>query len=125
MTYDTFDLTAAVVEKNPKRALEVFQYLYGLEGSAIPVIGLLNWQLKRIWQAKVIATEKGERAVMQVIKISPYRLQGFLKQVAQFSFSELHSAFHQLFDIDWKLKTGALNGRIALEVFIVALATPH
>ncbi|PIQ85141.1 MAG: DNA polymerase III subunit delta [Candidatus Omnitrophica bacterium CG11_big_fil_rev_8_21_14_0_20_45_26] len=125
LAYDTFDLTNAIAEKNPKKALEVFEYLYQLEGSGIGVIGLINWQLKRLWQAKVIAKEKGERAVGQNLRISPYRLSGFLRQMASFQLTELEHAFDELFDLDWKLKTGTLNGRIALEAFIVSLASPR
>ena len=123
LIYDSFDLTEAISDKNPKKALQVFRFLYHLEGSSIAVIGLLNWQLKRIWQAKAVYEEKGEREVLRVIRISPYRLSGFLRQVERFRFEELERAIEKLFEIDWKSKTGAIETRIALESVIVELAS--
>ena len=123
LVFDSFDLTDAVCEKTPKRALQIFRFLYNLEGSGVLVIGLLNWQLKRIWQAKVILRERGEKEIFKTIRISPYRLPGFLKQVARFEFDELERAFAKLFEIDWKLKTGAWNEKVVLETFIIELAS--
>ncbi|MBI4388494.1 MAG: DNA polymerase III subunit delta [Candidatus Omnitrophica bacterium] len=123
LRFDTFDLTEAICEKNPSKALQVFRYLYELEGTAVPVIGLLNWQLKRIWQAKILTQERGEREMLKFLRISPYRVPTFLKQVARFSFHTLEQAISQLFQIDWKLKTGQMNEQIVLEAFIVKLAT--
>ena len=123
LLFDSFDLTDAICEKNPKKALSVFQFLYNLEGSGVLVIGLLNWQLKRIWQAKVILRERGEKEIFKTIRISPYRLPGFLKQVARFEFDELERALAKLFEIDWKLKTGAWDEKIMLEAFMIELAS--
>ena len=125
LCFDSFDLTDAICERNPAKALQVFHFLYDLEGNGMMVIGLLNWQLKRIWQAKVISREKGEGAVARTVRISPYRLPGFLRQVSKFGFDELNEAFHQLFEIDRKLKTGAYHDKVALETFIIELASPH
>lgn len=123
VVYDTFDLTEAVSEKNPKKALKVFEYLYELEGDGIMVIGLLNWQLKRLWQAKLILDEKGEREMARVVRVSPYRLPAFVRQVNRFQIDELKSALQKLFQLDWRIKTGACLAKPALETFLIELST--
>ena len=125
LRFDSFDLTEAISEKNPAKALQVFRYLYQLEGNAIVVVGLLNWQLKRLWQAKMLIDECGEREMFKALRISPYRAPIFLKQVSRFSFQMLEQAIDQLFQIDWKLKTSQASDRIALESFIIRLANPE
>ncbi len=122
--YDVYDLTNALSDKNAKRAIEVFRYLYDLEGSAIAVIGLLNWQLKRIWQAKKILDEEGEGALTRKMKVSPYQLPHLKRQAMRFGDAQLQKAFDQLFDLDWKAKTGALHDQVALEAFLIELCSP-
>ncbi len=124
LAYDTFDLTNAICDKKPEVALKIFRFLYDLEGSGIAVIGLINWQLKRIWQAKLIREERGEHEMQRILRISPYRMPYFLKQVSYFSFPELEKAIRTLLELDWTSKTGAFNDRIALESFLIELASP-
>ncbi len=121
--YDSFDLTGAILEKNPAKAVKVFRFLYRLEGNSIGVIGLLNWQFKRIWQAKKILLKEGQEALRRKIKM-PFSLYGrFVQQVSGFQWSDLQLAFDKLFELDWKVKTGALDDKVALESFIVEIAT--
>jgi len=122
--HDVYDLTNALSDKNAKKALEVFRYLYDLEGSAMAVIGLLNWQLKRIWQAKKILNEEGESALTRKMKVSVYQLPHLKRQAGRFSEAQLKKAFDQLFDLDWKVKTGACHDQVALEAFLVELCSP-
>lgn len=122
--HDVYDLTNALSDKNAKKAVEVFRYLYDLEGSAMAVVGLLNWQLKRIWQAKKILDNEGEAVLTRKMKVSPYQLPHLKRQANRFSDLQLKKAFDQLFDLDWKVKTGALHDRVALESFLIELCSP-
>ena len=123
LVYDPFDLTEAISEKNARRALEIFRVIYRLSGSAIETIGLINWQLKRIWQAKMLFAQGGEALVMKKVRVSSYRLPTLMRQVGRFAQAELKKAFRELFDLDRKLKTGACEERVAMEAMIARLAS--
>ena len=99
----------------------MFRFLYDLEGSAIAVIGLLNWQLKRIWQAKKLLASEGEGGLTKKMKVSPYQLPHLKRQASRFGWNQLRKAFDQLFDLDWKIKTGACHEKVALEAFLMEL----
>ena len=52
LRYDVFDLTEAIMKKDTFEAIRIFHFFYDLNGDITSTVGLLHWQLKRIWQAK-------------------------------------------------------------------------
>lgn len=121
--YEPFDLTEALAVRDIQKALKIFHFFYELSGDLTSIIGLIHWQLKRIWQAKRMSAEGGgsRDEMIRALRVPPYRLQSFLNQAKQFDLVNIEKLLNQLGQIDWDSKTGAYDEKIAMETFIVSV----
>lgn len=125
LTYEPFDIAEALAQKDIAKALIIFRFFYDLEGDMTSVVGLLHWQLKRIWQAKRILQRGGTGDdVARILRISPFRLASFLNQVKKFDFSVVEKFLDELWRLDWNTKTGATDEVTAMEAFLASIGTP-
>ena len=123
LRYEPFDLTEALAAKDIEKAIKIFHFFYELSGDITSIVGVIHWQLKRIWQAKRMLTQGGGRDEMiKILKVPPYRLAGFLNQVKQFDFRQVEKLLSQLGYMDWNSKTGAYDEKIAMEAFLAGVA---
>jgi DNA polymerase-3 subunit delta len=119
-----FTLTDAIAGRKLKDALVCLkQILAEDEKELIPMLGLLHWQIRRFWQAKVL-TEDGvpQSVILKKCKISPRQASFFWRQLQQVSRKKLEQAIEGLFKLDWALKTGRSEGAVDLEKWVVQTA---
>lgn len=122
LRYEPFDLADALARKDTSEAIKILHYFCDLSGDVVSTIGLIHWQLKRIWQAKKILARGGSRDdVARAVRIPPFRLQVFLNQVRQFDLETLEQLLNELWETDWKVKTGACEPTIAMETFLATV----
>ena len=120
--YEVFDLTDALARKDCAQALQIFRYFYDLNGDITSTVGLLHWQIKRIWKAKNILARGGTREeVERILKISPSRLALFLKQVDRFNLETVEQFVKTLWQLDWDAKTGTCDEAVAVETFLASI----
>jgi len=62
---------------------------------------------------------ESEGRVMQKCRISPKQAPFFKRQFKHFSRVQLERALENLFQLDWKLKTGQVNGPLAMEAWVI------
>lgn len=123
LQYDPFELTEAIAQKNMVRAIKIFNFFYELSDDLTSIVGLIHWQLKRIWQAKkILERGGGKEDILKILRISPYRLGAFLAQSKQFDLPRLEKLLGELWQIDWNSKTGQLDAKIALETLLAQVA---
>jgi DNA polymerase-3 subunit delta len=121
--FDTFELAEAIAGKNAPRALEIFHHLYDLSGDVQSVIGLIHWQLKRIWQAQnLLAQGTSREEIGRTLRIPPFRLGSFLSQVKRFEKVSVEEMIRKLGKLDWETKTGSVNETAALETFLAGVS---
>ncbi len=121
---DVFQLTNALFGGKPGQALMILKKLTGEdEKELIPLLGFLHWQLRRMWQAKVLFDDGlPESEVLKRCKVYGKQAPFFMRQVRQFKREKLEKAVEGLFQIDGKLKTGRMEGSLGLEMWIVELS---
>ncbi len=123
LRFEPFDLTEALAAKDIQKAMKIFHFFYELSGDITSIVGLIHWQLKRIWQAKRMIAQGGSRdEIIKTLRVPPYRLAGFLNQAKQFDLLKIEKLLNQLGQIDWNSKTGAFDEKVAMEVFLAAVA---
>lgn len=123
LRFEPFDLTEALAAKDIQKAIKIFHFFYDLSGDMTSLVGLIHWQLKRIWQAKKMMEQGGGRdEIMKALRVPPYRLAGFLNQAKQFDLLKIENLLKQLGQIDWHSKTGAFDEKVAMETFLVEVA---
>lgn len=118
---DVFQLTNALFAQRPGQALTVLKKLLAEdEKELIPLLGFLHWQVRRLWQARVLM-EDGlpEAEILRKCKVYGKQAPFFTRQMKQFKRVQLEKALEGLFQIDWKLKTGQMEGDLGLEIWIM------
>jgi len=120
--FEGFDFLDALAERNLPQALEVLDGLLETNGQdAFSLIGLLHWQIRRFWEAKLRITEGvSERDVASRLKLFPPRDVPFFKSLRRFKLEDLEKILDGLFELDWQLKTGRAQGRTEVEKWLVS-----
>jgi DNA polymerase III subunit delta len=122
LRYEPFDLTEALLEKNISRALTIFHHFYDLSGDVLANIGLIHWQLRRLWRAKKHLASGGRTADLpRLIRVPPFRLNQFLSQAKRFEIVAIERLIEDLWTMDWQLKRGIQQPSIAMESFIAGV----
>lgn len=121
---DTFELTRALGSRNLQAALKTIHELLEEEGDLVGLLGLLHWQMRRLWLGRRLMDEKAPVAIIQrKCSISAKQLPFFMRELQRFPIEKLEEALEGLFQLDWSLKTGQVKGREALEAWIVKLVS--
>ena len=118
---DVFRFSEAVVGQKVDAALVLFRkLLQDDESDLISLIGLLHWQIRRLWLAKSLLEEgRSESVVFKKCKVYPKQAPFFMRQLKSLSLQRLEQLLEGLFYLDWKVKTGELQGEPALEAWII------
>ena len=121
---DVFTLTDAIAGQKKGEALIFLRRFVEENGTdLISLIGLLHWQLRRFWQARVLLDEgKAEENVLKKCGVSVRQAPFFMRQLKAFSRRKLERAVEGLFQLDWKIKTGRVEGIPAFESWLVETA---
>ena len=122
-TADTrFALLDAIVAKKSQRALTIASELSSDGKHATDIIGLINWQLKRIEAVKHCSVNGDSlQVIAKKLKISPYVLKLVSKQAVNFSRKELRRSFGILLESDLAIKKGLSSPQLTLETLIVRI----
>ncbi|MBI1977063.1 MAG: DNA polymerase III subunit delta [Candidatus Omnitrophica bacterium] len=120
--YSGFVLGDAFAAKNLSGALTVFLRLLDERKSVPEVVGLISWQLQRLFQAKQILHQGGSwDEISRGLRISsPFLLRKLQQQLAKWSVSELKEATRTLLLVDTSAKKGEWPPQLALEDWMVS-----
>lgn len=118
---DTFQLTNALFAGRPGQALVTLKKLLSEdEKELIPLLGFLHWQVRRMWVARVLMEEGiAEPEILRRSKVYSKQAPFFVRQYKQFKRERLENAIEGLFQLDWQVKTGQMDGALGLELWIL------
>lgn len=118
---NAFQLTDALGAKKTDRALYLLRELLGESGGdAVGLIGLLHWQFRRLWLGRLEMDQgAGTDVIQKRVRLSPKQAPFFLRQVRTYERPRIERAIEGLFQIDWALKSGRVQGEDALERWVV------
>lgn len=119
---NTFKFTDALGEKNFPRAIGILTTLLREGKETLQILGMIIWHLRRIDKAKqMIESGKTNSDLGRALKINPYFLGNFIKQVKCFSTGDLKEAFRILLEADSNIKSGRIKPNLSLELAVVKL----
>ncbi len=121
-----FDLSNAILAKNPAEALRVLNKLFELDDDIYSMLGFIHSQIKKLWQAKVLMQEglASSQVAVRLNMKSSYAAGNFFRALEKFELSRLEAAIQDLHDLDIKSKTGRALGRPALETWMLKITAP-
>ena len=117
-----FEILNAICDKKLDRALDIISSLSREGRNAADLIGLINWQLKRIESVKKLTLRKlNQSGIAARLKMSPYAVKKVQRQSARFSMNELEENFKLLLEADLSIKQGLASPLLILETLLVRL----
>ena len=117
-----FELIEAVAQRKVVSAIKIINQLLIHGEESVKIIGLLAWQIRRLWLAKQILKQGGdEQKVASELKINPYFSKNFFEQVRLYTEDDLAKKHEILLETDVKSKTSPLNTQLLLELLVYKL----
>ncbi len=115
-----FELIDCVIQKKVSQAMEIFQDLLKLNEEPIKILSLLSSQIRLLYHVKDMSHRGyGQQQIATILKIHPFRVKLALQKVAQFSNDYLLHSLDELAEMDYRIKTGRIDKKLALELFIL------
>lgn len=119
---NVFALTSAILQKNRQKMFSIYQDLMILNEEPIKLIVLIAGQMRLIYQVKLL-DRKGynDKEIGKILGINPYRLKYIRQEGKDFDLNELLKCLDQLSKLDIQIKTGKIDKKIGLELFMVRI----
>jgi DNA polymerase-3 subunit delta len=120
---DIFEMVDAIGYGDGKKAMFMLRRL--LEDSdALPLFGMIVRQFRLLIQVRELMDENPAQdhyTIAKIIGSHPYPIQKIMPQVKLFTLEQLKRIFHQLSEVDLAIKTGKLEGDLALDMLVASL----
>jgi DNA polymerase-3 subunit delta len=119
---NVFLLTEALATKNVKMAYQVFSDLMLKKEEPIKLLVMIANQFRLFKQIQLLqARGMYEKDIASALGVHPYRVKVAIGQARRFSVDELNGIIRQLAEADVQIKTGQIDGQMALELFILGM----
>ena len=125
ITNKIFDMVEAVATKQQKRALHYYYDLLALKEPPMRILYLLSRQFKLLMEVKDLSGRGYEKSqIAKTAGLHPFVAGKYIKQCHSFSKEELRSITEDAANMEEMVKTGRLNDRMSVELFIVKYSSP-
>ena len=120
--YTSFDLAAAVAQKNREKAFLVLHRLLQEGEQPLGLLGSVAWNFRRLLQAKVMEQAgAGHDEIMKKLRVIFHQSGQFKEQMKAFSLEELRTVFPVMLSADRALKSSGLSSRLIMDRMILEL----
>lgn len=122
ITNHIFDMVAAIAEKNPKRALELYYDLLALKEPPMRILFLIARQCNLLLRAKEMkAAGHGNGDIAKALGVPPFAVGKYLAQASHFKKSVLLSAVEQCVQAEEDVKSGRMSDVMSVELLILSV----
>ncbi len=115
-----FDLTDAISQRQTAQALQILNGLVEQKEPLPYIMAMVGRQMGLLLRVKKME-EKKLPDMARVLGINPYIAGKIRKQAASFSIDQLKETMRKCVQMDQASKTGRMNPRLALDLFITEL----
>ena len=117
---NVFLLTEALVSKNNRQAFRVFSDLMQQKEEPIKLIVMIANQFRLLKQVQTLASGNlSEKDIASRLAVHPFRVKLARQQARNFTTDQLDNALKKLAEADLQIKSGLIDGELALELFIL------
>ena len=125
VTNKIFDMVEAVAAKQQKQALDYYYDLLALKEPPMRILYLLARQFKLLMEVKDLSGRGYDKPqIAKTAGLHPFVAGKYIKQCRSFSEEELRSIMEEAANTEEMVKTGRLNDRMSVELFIVKYSSP-
>lgn len=117
-----FSFVNSLISKNKKESIEKYQDLKALGYDSIAILGMLANQFRFLFQVKTLFLHhKNKEEIRVELDCHPYRIDKAKEQLYQYTQEELLNCLDCLAELDYKIKSGAVDADTGLENFILTM----
>lgn len=118
-----FSLAKAIMSKDKKQALKLYNDLKAYQIDANSIIGLMASQMKLVSQIKVLKEKNlNVSQIQQNLNLkSSYQVKKLSEYIYSYSYNDIKIFFNRLFNLDYSIKTGKVDSSNAIELLIINL----
>ena len=119
VTSRVFDMVAAIVAGNTKKAMDLYEDLLTLKEPPMRILFLIARQFNQLLQIKELtAAGKDKGAMASALKVPPFAVGKLTAQARAFTRDQIHSWVTLCVETEEAVKTGRLSDRLAVELLI-------
>ncbi|NLL44540.1 MAG: DNA polymerase III subunit delta [Mollicutes bacterium] len=119
---DIFQFIDCLINKNKEKALEIYHELLKINEEPVKIIVIIANQIRIMYQVKELY-KKGytEKDIINNLGIHPYRIKLALEKGREYESRKLLNCLNELADLNIDIKSGLIDKKIGLELFILKL----
>lgn len=114
-----FNFLDAISAGRKETAFRLLHNMLGSGGEIFSLLGLLINQFELMYEVKEFKADGvSTEEIAKSLKVNSYRVKKAASAADRFSISKLSRTLSSLYEIDRNIKTGAMDGNLALEMLI-------
>ena len=119
---NVFDLTTAILSKDKQKMMSIYKDLMTINEEPVKLIVLVANSMRLIYQVKLL-DRKGytDQEIAKMLAVNPFRLKYVRKEGQFFQIDELLRCLNELSLLDVKIKTGQIDKKLGLELFMLRI----
>ncbi|MBE0688454.1 MAG: DNA polymerase III subunit delta, partial [Anaerolineaceae bacterium] len=118
-----FDMVDAIGERNISKAAQLLHRLLETE-MPIPLFVMIVRQFRLLILAREVIDQSGRKPqIEKALKVHPFVAEKLEKQASLFNMNQLKEIYHRLLTTDEYMKTGQMDPKIAMEMFVSEMST--
>ena len=121
LNINIYDLTNAINKKDIRKSLELFNDLLKNNEDEIKILGSLANNYRLLMNIKNLVTQYKDEEIIKKLKMHPYRLKMLKEQSNNYTKEEISKIINKLQKIDINIKSGLIDKKDALEMFLLEL----
>ena len=120
---DVFAMVDALGEQNGQKALRMLHQLLA-DDDPLRLFGMIVRQFRLLLLTSELLNDGiQENDIARELKTFPFVVRKLIPQTRNFSMETLEDIYRRLLDIDEAIKTGKIDGDVALDTLVTALTT--
>ena len=119
VTSKIFDMVAAIVNRQTRKAMDLYEDLLTLKEPPMRILFLIARQFNQLMQVKELMGRGMDRgAIASKLKMQPFVVGKIMPQARQFTKEQILSYVNLCVDVEEAVKSGRLQDRLAVELLI-------
>lgn len=117
-----FKFIDAIMNKNIKESFKIYDDLMLQKVEPIMLLNMLYKEIKNTLLVKKMINKNSKREIMDTLSINyEFQIDKLINNSYSFKENKLEEYILLLSDLDYKIKTGKISNKLALQVFIMEL----
>jgi DNA polymerase-3 subunit delta len=114
-----FEMVDALGMRDSRRAMKLLQQLLEDGQHPLYLLRMITRQFRILLQIKeLLARGTSQQDIRALLSLHPYVVGKMMRQAPRFSMAELEAIYHRLLEFEAAVKTGGMDQRLALTLFV-------